>query len=87
MLFIYMVTHCRKILNMICEERMKTRQIEDSETLFTRKQAADFLKCKPNTLAEWKCTKRYSLPCVKIGKNVRYKLSDLLKFIENNMHK
>ncbi len=66
---------------------METGKIKDSETLFTRQQAADFLSCKANTLALWKCTKRYSLPCVKIGKNVRYRLSDLQNFIERNMHR
>ncbi len=66
---------------------MKTGKVKDYKTLFTRQQAADFLSCKPNTLALWKCTKRYSLPCVKIGKNVRYRLSDLQDFIERNMHR
>lgn len=66
---------------------MKRRQMKDSETLLTRQQAADFLSCKPSTLALWKCNKRYSLPCVKIGKNVRYRLSDLLIFIEKNMQR
>lgn len=56
----------------------------DSNTLLTRQQAADFLGCKASTLAIWKCTKRYPLPYVKIGKNVRYKLSDLIEFIKNN---
>ncbi len=64
--------------------RRQMRPITDSETLLTRKQAAELLNCKENTLAIWKCTKRYSLPCIKIGKNVRYKLSDLLAFIEKN---
>ena len=61
--------------------------MKDFETLLTRQQAADFLSCKPNTLALWKCTKRYSLPCVKIGKNVRYRLLDLQNFIKKNMQR
>lgn len=63
---------------------MDTMQTKDSTTLLTRQQAADILGCKASTLAIWKCTKRYPLPYVKIGKNVRYKLSDLIKFIQNN---
>ena len=34
------------------------------------------------TLAVWRCNRRYNLPFVKIGKNIRYKRSDVLKFIE-----
>ena len=44
----------------------------------------EILQCKETTLAIWKSTKRYTLPCIKIGKNVRYKLSDVLAFIERN---
>jgi predicted DNA-binding transcriptional regulator AlpA len=55
------------------------------DMLLTREQAANFLGCKPNTLALWKCNKRYVLPCVKIGRNVRYRMSDLQDFIERNI--
>lgn len=57
----------------------------DNDKLLTRKQAAELLHCKEATLAIWKCTKRYSLPYVKIGKNVRYRLSDIKRFIEKNL--
>ena len=63
---------------------MKYIITSDSDILLTRKEAAEFLGVKAATLALWKCTKRYILPCVKIGKNVRYKLSDLKQFITNN---
>ena len=65
---------------------MNEKQVQNSEKLLTRKQAAEMLQCKESTLAIWKCTKRYSLPCIKIGKNVRYRLSDILAFIEKNVH-
>lgn len=57
----------------------------DSDILLNREQAAEFLACKPSTLALWKTTKRYPLPYVKIGKNVRYRLSDLKAFIKQNV--
>lgn len=63
---------------------MITKQIKELLTLISRQEAADFLGCKPSTLALWKCTKRYSLPCVKVGKSVKYRISDLLNFIEKN---
>jgi len=65
---------------------MNEKQVQNNEKLLTRKQAAEMLQCKESTLAIWKCTKRYSLPCIKIGKNVRYRLSDILAFIEKNVH-
>jgi excisionase family DNA binding protein len=50
--------------------------------LLSRKEAAAYLGLTEQTLAVWKCTKRYDLPVVKIGRLVKYKKSDLDKFIE-----
>ena len=58
-----------------------------SKTLLSRKDAAEYLGLKESTLAIWKCNKRYNLPYVKIGGKVRYRLSDLQKFIENNINR
>ena len=55
-----------------------------SVKLLTRKEAAEYLGCTEGTLAAWKCTKRYPLPYVRIGRNIRYKLADLLDFVSNN---
>ena len=51
-------------------------------TLLTRKEAAAILGTTEGTLAVWASNKRYSLPYVKIGRLVKYKLSDLNAFIE-----
>lgn len=40
------------------------------------------LDTKPSTLAVWRSTGRYNLPFIKMGRRVRYRLSDLLAFIE-----
>ncbi len=53
------------------------------EKLLSRKEAADFLGLKENTLAVWACNKTYYIPMFKIGKYIKYKLTDLVKFIEN----
>jgi hypothetical protein len=42
--------------------------------LFTRREAAAYLGVCEQTLAVWKCTRRYELPFVKIGRLVKYKL-------------
>lgn len=52
------------------------------DRLLTRKEAAALLGTTVDTLAVWACTHRYNLPFVKIGRLVKYKLSDLTAFIE-----
>ncbi len=54
--------------------------------LLTTEEAADFLGLTRNTLEIWRCTQRYDLPYVKMGRLVKYKLSDLMAFIEKNTH-
>ncbi|MBC8737567.1 helix-turn-helix domain-containing protein [Paraburkholderia sp. UCT31] len=43
------------------------------------------LGVSPNTLANWRATKRYPLPYVKVGRLVRYRLSDIEAFIASNL--
>jgi len=52
--------------------------------LMSRKQAAEYLGVKEQTLACWATTKRYALPYVKIGRLVKYKREDLERFILEN---
>jgi excisionase family DNA binding protein len=52
--------------------------------LLTRVQAAHYLGVSPRTLAVWKSTGRYNLPCVRIGRLVKYRQADLDAFIERN---
>ena len=51
--------------------------------LLSRKEAAQFLGVSETTLAIWKSSKRYALPCIKIGGRAKYRNSDLLHFIES----
>ena len=50
--------------------------------LLTRDQAAEFLGVRPQTLAAWLCRRRYALPVVRVGRLVRYRLSDLEAFLD-----
>ncbi|PJI48847.1 MAG: DNA-binding protein [Pseudomonas sp.] len=45
------------------------------------KQAAYVLDVKPTTLAVWRSTGRYNLPFLKVGRLVKYRLSDLAEFL------
>lgn len=49
--------------------------------LLTRDQAAEFLGVKIQTLASWATSGRYSLPFIKVGRCVKYRLIDLEKFL------
>ncbi|MDX1945238.1 MAG: helix-turn-helix domain-containing protein [Pirellulaceae bacterium] len=52
-------------------------------SLLTREQAAEYLGIKPQTLSVWASTGRYSLPMVRVGRCVRYRVADLERFIES----
>ncbi|MBN8828182.1 MAG: helix-turn-helix domain-containing protein [Sphingobacteriia bacterium] len=56
------------------------------EALIDSEELAKILGIKKNTLSIWKCTKRYNLPVVKVGRLVRYRLADVEKFIQDNTH-
>ena len=53
--------------------------------LITRQEAADYLGVKEGTLAIWACTNRYNLPYIKMGRLVKYRLTDLDAFIESRI--
>lgn len=53
-----------------------------SSDLLTRREAAEYLRVKPQTLALWACTGRYGLRFVKVGGRVYYRRSDLDRFLE-----
>lgn len=60
-------------------------QNDTPEPLLNRKDAAKYLRVSPGTLAVWDCTKRYDLKPIKIGRAVRYRLSDLNRFLEDQL--
>ncbi len=53
--------------------------------LLTRREAAAYLGVAEQTLAVWKCTGRYSLACIKIGRLIRYRKCDLDDFINQHL--
>ncbi|MCF2491127.1 helix-turn-helix domain-containing protein [Dyadobacter sp. CY347] len=59
----------------------------NSEVLLDRKTAAKYLAVSPGTLAVWDCTKRYDLKPIKVGRAVRYRRSDIDKFLEQRLVK
>lgn len=53
------------------------------EKLLTQQEVAELLQINPETLNVWRATGRYNLRYFKIGRLVRYKLSDVLDFIDS----
>lgn len=49
----------------------------------TEIQAAQLLGLAPGTLAVWRCTGRYKMPFIRVGRLIRYRPQDLRKWAEN----
>tara|TARA_R110000868_G_scaffold6539_1_gene36875 strand:+ start:2640 stop:2900 length:261 start_codon:yes stop_codon:yes gene_type:complete len=62
-------------LNLGYDPQNPPAQIDD-------KQAAAALGVKTSTLSVWRSTGRYNLPYRKVGRLVRYRLTDLAEFLE-----
>lgn len=54
---------------------------ETFSQLLTQNEAATLLGISPATLAVWRCTKRYPLRYVKVGRVVRYPADAIAAFI------
>lgn len=48
------------------------------------KEVASIIGVQHKTLTTWRHTKRVDIPFVKIGRSVKYKVSDLRAFVEAN---
>ena len=51
----------------------------------TPRQTAQLLNVPEATLSVWRCTNRVVLPFFKLGHHVRYRRSDLERFITGNL--
>lgn len=57
--------------------------IENPDKTMTTTQAAEYIGVSKATLDCWRSTKRRVIKFYKIGRNVRYKRSDLDEYIES----
>lgn len=55
--------------------------LSNHDPLRTEAEAAEALGVKATTLQIWRCTKRYPLPYIKVGRLVRYRQSALDAFL------
>jgi excisionase family DNA binding protein len=49
--------------------------------LLSREEAAAYLNVRPQTLAVWATTGRYSLPMIRVGRRIRYRQADLDRWL------
>lgn len=59
-----------------------TEIIHATRELLDEREAAGVLDVSPGTLSVWRCTGRYNLPFVKVGRKVRYRRADLMAWLE-----
>lgn len=64
------------------ESPLITREYRPND-LLSRREAAAYLGISAETLAVWQSTRRYNLPCVKVGRLARYRKADLDAFIQS----
>jgi excisionase family DNA binding protein len=57
--------------------------ILNAHEFLTPVQTAEYLGVTVETLALWRCVKRYPIPYARIGRAIRYKRADLDTFIES----
>ena len=57
----------------------------NSNTLLTPQSVAEMLGVNVETLNVWRATNCYKLPYVKVGRLVRYRLSDVNNFITSRL--
>ncbi len=63
---------------------MQTAVASRPSPLVDEKVAAEILGLADGTLSVWRCVKRYpELAYVRVGRSIRYRLSDIEKFIES----
>lgn len=63
-------------------ENNLSKIIQHTCDLLDEKEAAVLLDLKPGTLAVFRSTGRHSIPYLKIGRNVRYRRSDLENWLQ-----
>jgi excisionase family DNA binding protein len=56
------------------------------DPLFNPKESSEYLGVTEKTLAVWRCTGRYAIPFIKVGRLVKYRKSALDTFLDRRTH-
>lgn len=57
----------------------------NDDVLATPEQAAQLIQINASTLQKWRSTGENNIPFVKIGRSVRYRVSDLKAYVERHV--
>ena len=60
-----------------------TTVIQAGFDLIDSQETAEILGISKSALEVWRTTGRYQLPFIKVGRNVRYRRSDVLEWLES----
>jgi excisionase family DNA binding protein len=72
------------------EPSKATRALVDAlyrDPKLNERQAAEYLGIAPATLTQWRCTGRHALPFLRVGRLIRYRVSDLDAWLETRVHR
>ena len=66
---------------------MNENKNKNNDRLLSSREASERLGLYHNTLNIWRCSKKGNgLPYIKVGRAVRYQLSDVQAYIDKNRH-
>lgn len=54
---------------------------QSTDPLFNPPEAAEYIGISKDTLSVWRCTGRYAIPYIKVGRLIRYRRSALDDFL------
>ena len=60
-----------------------TNPNQPKDEILGNNDAAEYIGVTPRTLEVWRCTKRYQIPFIKVGRLVKYRKSALDAFLES----
>lgn len=59
--------------------------LKEMHDRLSAKEAAQYLCLPETTLANWRSSKRYDLPYIKVGRRVFYRRSDIDRWLESRV--
>ena len=67
------------------QQKLTMTEFLNRKNLLSNQEAALYLGITPRTLEVWRCTKRYIIPYIKVGRLVKYRPCDLDVFLEERL--
>jgi len=65
---------------------LSTHKDQSTDPLFSSDDAARYIGVASRTMAVWRCTGRYDIPYIKVGRLAKYRKSALDVYLERHTH-